>query len=197
MFVQLIRAKLGDEPGAWRAMERWEDDLRAGAHGFLGSTSGVTNDGEFVLIARFDSEEAARTNSDRPEQGQWWSELQQAFAGEATFFESGDVDVSMGGGSDDAGFVQILVGRGNRDEARSVIGGAEAVLRKERPDIIGGITAWRGDGSFIDVAYFRSEAEAREGEAKELSEEGRALFETFAAVLSVEEYLDLPRPRLT
>ena len=40
----------------------------------------------------------------------------------------------------------------------------EAELRKLRPDLIGGITAWHGDGSFTDVAYFTSEQEARKNE---------------------------------
>lgn len=52
------------------------------------------------------------------------------------------------------------------------------------------------DGRFIDVAYFRSEREAREGEARELSEEGRAIVEQFGRVLAAEGYADIPRPRL-
>ena len=32
----------------------------------------MTADGRMVALVRFDSEEAARRNSDRPEQGAWW-----------------------------------------------------------------------------------------------------------------------------
>lgn len=196
MFVQIIRAPVGDEGALVAALDRWETELRAGAPGFLGSTAGLTPDGEVVLVARFDSEDAARRNSDRPEQGAWWAELEQALAGPARFFESAEVDVSMGGGSDDAGFVQVFWGNGDRDAARSVMFQSEPILRMERPDILGGFTVWQEDGRFIDVAYFRSEREAREGEAKELSEQGRAVFEQFGRVLAVEGYADIPKPRL-
>lgn len=195
MFVQVIRGRSADEAGILSALERWETDLRPGADGFLGSTAGIAKDGQFVLVARFVNEEAARRNSDREEQGAWWAMIEQAFAGPVAFFDSSEVDVSMGGGSDDAGFVQVLFGRGDRERARQVLAQGEEVLRSERPDIIGGITAWREDGSFIDVAYFQSEAEARAGESQEMSAEGRGLFEQLGVVMPVHEYLDLPGPR--
>lgn len=195
MFVQVIRGTVSDEVAILQALERWEAELRPGAEGFLGSTAGLTSDGQVVLVARFADEATARRNSDRPEQGLWWADAQRAFAGPVSFFESTDVDLSMGGGSDNAGFVQVLIGVGDREQARHILKSGEDVLRRERPDIIGGITAWHEDGSFIDVAYFRSEAEARAGEAQEMSVEGRTLFEQLAVVMSVREYLDLPDPR--
>ncbi len=196
MFVQVIRAPVRDEGAVVAALDRWETELRPGATGFLGSTAGLTTGGEVVLVARFDSEEAARRNSDRPEQGAWWAKVEQALAGPARFFESAEVDVSMGGGTDGAGFVQVFWGSGDRDAARSVMVQAEPILRAERPDILGGFTVWLEDGRFIDVAYFRSEKEAREGEAKELSEQGQAVFEQFGRVLAAEGYADIPDPRL-
>lgn len=195
MFVQVIRSRLADDVATLKALERWQTELREGAEGFLGSTAGVSRDGQFILVARFADEAAARLNSSRSEQGLWWAEVERAFAGPAAFFESHDVDVSMGGGSDDAGFVQILIGEGDRELARRVLQQGEDVLRRERPDIIGGITAWRAGGSFIDVAYFRSEAEARAGESREMAPDGRALFQQLAIVMQVQEYLDLPHPR--
>lgn len=195
MFVQVIRGRLAEEAAMLGALERWEAELRPGAEGFLGSTAGLAKGGQFVLVARFANEAAARSNSDRQEQDLWWAEAERAFAGPVAFFESNDVDVSMGGGSDDAGFVQVLIGRGDRGQARHILRKGEDVLRQERPDIIGGITAWREGGSFIDVAYFRSEAEARAGESQEMSAEGLALFEQLAIVMPVQEYLDLPNPR--
>lgn len=195
MFVQFIRGRLADESAILDALERWEVELRPTAGGFLGSTAGVAQDGQFVLMARFTDEDAARRNSNREEQGAWWRTAEHAFTDPVVFFDSSDVDVSMGGGADDAGFVQVLIGRGDRQRARDLLEKGEGILRRERPDIIGGITAWHGGGKFVDVAYFRSEAEAREGEAKELSAEGRAWFEQLAAVMPVQEYLDLRQPR--
>ena len=37
---------------------------------------GMCDDGTFVALARFESAEAARRNSDRPEQGEWWAECE-------------------------------------------------------------------------------------------------------------------------
>lgn len=192
VFVQVIRGKVADSSTLHAALDRWETEVRPGATGFLGSTAGVSTDGELLLVARFESEDVARRNSDRPEQGAWWSEFEQALAEPAAFAESSEVDVSMGGGSDDAGFVQVFWGRGDRAAARSAMLRAEPILRRERPDILGGFTIWLEDDRFIDVAYFRSEQEAREGEARELSEEGRAVFEEFGRVLAAEGYADIP-----
>lgn len=196
MFVQVIRGAVGDVSAIHAALDRWDAELRAGATGFVGSTAGVTTDDELILVARFESADAARRNSERAEQSEWWAELEQALAGAPLVFESSDVDLSMGGGSNEARFVQVFWGRGNRDGARAVMVEAEPILRRERPDILGGFTVWFEDDRFIDVAYFRSEREAREGEARELSEEGRAVFEEFGRVLAAEGYADIPEPRL-
>lgn len=195
MFVRVIRGKLGDQAALLGALDGWDAEVRPGAHGFLGSTAGTTRDGQFVLVRRFADQETAGRDSEREEHRAWWAVARKAFAGPVVVFDSNDVDVSMGGGADDAGFVQILIGQGERRRALDVLTRGEDVLRRERPDIIGGFTAWHDDGNFVDVAYFRSEAEAREGETKSLSAEGRALFEQLAAAMPVREYLDVPQPR--
>jgi hypothetical protein len=73
--------------------------------GWLGSTAGLTGDGQFVALARFESEEAARRNSVRPEQDQWWMETSKLFAGEVIFRDSSDVIVDVNGDPGTAGFV--------------------------------------------------------------------------------------------
>ncbi len=69
MFVQVITARTSDAAQVRAALDRWNEELAPGAEGWLGSTSGVTEDGRLVALARFESEEAAQRNSDRPEQG--------------------------------------------------------------------------------------------------------------------------------
>ncbi len=68
MFIQVIQGKVSDEAGLRRCMDRWTEDVRPGATGFLGCTQGLCDDGTFIALARFESAEAARRNSERPEQ---------------------------------------------------------------------------------------------------------------------------------
>lgn len=58
--------------------DEWREKLAPGAEGWLGGTYGVTDDGEFVAVVRFESREAATKNSARPEQGECGSRCQPA-----------------------------------------------------------------------------------------------------------------------
>lgn len=193
MFVTVIRARSVDNATTQSAWKQWAAALRLGCDGFLGSTAGVAPNGQLVLVARFTDEEAARRSATPGNGASEWALIERACVPPLAVFESEQVDVSMGGGSDDAGFVQVLFGHGDRVRARDVLLRGEAVLQRERPDIIGGFTAWR-DRTFVDVAYFRSESEARAGESRELSAEGREWFEQLASVMEFDEFVDLPHP---
>ena len=181
MFVQIIQGKVRDPDLLQRQMGRWRTDVKPGAIGFLGSTSGVTDDGSVVVIARFESEDAARANSERPEQGTWWEATAPAYEGEVTFHDCAEVDVILGGGSDDAGFVQVMQGRAVDPQQMRTAGRAmEDDLHAARPDIIGGIVGWYGDRQFTQVTYFESEEAARKGESvtqdgPEMAEWGKML----------------------
>lgn len=166
MFVQIVEGPLADVERFRREAGRWSAELRPGAVGFLGATWGVSPDGTGVLVARFASEAAAAANSNRPEQGAWWEAMAPAFE-RVTFRDCETVDTMMGGGSDDAGFVQVIEGRAkDRESARRMMREAEDQLSQDRPEILGGLVAWHGDdGKFTQVVYFRSEDEARAGEA--------------------------------
>ena len=119
MFVQVIRGQVTDREQVHAALDRWSEQLAASAEGWLGSTAGVTGDGRFVALARFESAQAARRNSDRPEQGRWWAETSQLFTGEVTFRDSSEVTVDVHGDPDQAGFVQVMQGRASDlDRAR-------------------------------------------------------------------------------
>ena len=82
MFIQVIQGKTNDKAGLLRQNERWEQELAPAAKGYLGMTGGVADDGTAIFLARFESEQAAEANSDRPEQGAWWNETAKAFGGE-------------------------------------------------------------------------------------------------------------------
>ena len=196
MFVQVIQGRVNDEAGLRKQLDRWVSDLAAGASGWLGATGGVSSDREFVGIVRFESEEAARANGDRPEQGEWWNETAKCFDGDVTFVDCPEVDLFLDGGSDDAGFVQIIQGRADREELRSRATELNETLRRLRPDVIGGLVAWHGDGRFTQAVYFTSEAEAREGETRELSPEDVAARDEVLSLLHDVRYVDLREPWL-
>ncbi|HEX8508242.1 MAG TPA: hypothetical protein VF635_01910 [Propionibacteriaceae bacterium] len=50
-------------------------ELAPGAIGWLGSTTGVTDDSILVSVARFESAAAARASRERPGHRRWWQEL--------------------------------------------------------------------------------------------------------------------------
>lgn len=196
MFVQVITAPVGDAETIKRAMDSWDEARRPQARGFLGATSGISAQDTFVAVARFESEELARHNSDDPAQTAWWNELSKGFAGEATFHDCTEVETSGGGGSDEAGFVQVIQGRTRDKQAVQNAGKEfEARMSELRPDIIGSLTAWDGD-IFTDVVYFTNEAEARAGEAKPLPADMQAEMEAWQSMTEGTQFYDLNDPHL-
>lgn len=198
MFVQIVRGKVKDADALRAAIERWVKELKPGAIGYLGSTSGVADDGTGVFVARFDSEASARANSDRPEQTDWWNNTaSKLWEGDVTFLDFNDVEVSAGGGSDSAGFVQIMFGKVKDVAADKELGRRmDAQMGSVRPDVIGSVTGYMPDGRFAMVIYFTSEAEAREGEKKDMPAELQgAMQDAMANVEGEVEFVDLRNPQ--
>ena len=196
MFVQIIEGHVSDRSQAHAALERWATELAPEAPGWLGSTAGVTEDGRLVLFARFESEDAARANSDRVEQGQWWSVTSKLFTDEPVFRNSSDVDVDLQGDPDRAGFVQVIRGRtSDPARARELMGDDSPQWAEWRPDIIGSLGIGHGEGRYTMALYFTSEAEAREGERKETPPELKPLMEEMESLeVGEPEFLDLKDP---
>jgi hypothetical protein len=197
MFIQVIQGQVSDRDELRDALETWHRELAPGAIGWLGSTSGVTDDGRFITLARFESAEAAQRNSNRTEQHNWWMETAKLFAGDVAFHDCSQVSTFLAGGSDDAGFVQVIQGAVRDPERMDQLSRqVERPLRRFRPDIIGWTTALHGDGNFTQAVYFTSEAEAREGERREPPEEVRALMVEEQQLMSDLKYYDLNDPIL-
>jgi hypothetical protein len=196
MFVQVITAPVGDAETIKRTMDRWDTERRPQAKGFLGATSGISSQNTFVAVARFESEELARQNSDDPAQTAWWNELSKGFAGEATFHDCTEITISGGGGSDEAGFVQVIQGRAiDKQALQSMSKEFEDRMAEVRPDVLGSLTAWDGD-FYTDVIYFTNEAEARAGEAKPLPADMQAEMERWQASTEGAQFHDLKDPKL-
>jgi hypothetical protein len=198
VFVQVLQGQVADASKVRAAFDRWAQELAPGATGWLGSTAGVTEDGRFIALARFQSQEAARANSDRPEQDRWWAETSQLFAGQATFKDSSDVTVDLTGDPDAAGFVQVIQGRGSDpDRARELMGQDSPEWAAFRAEILGSLAVSHEGGAYTMAVYFTSEAEAREGERKQPPPELQAQMEEMAALgVGEPEFFDLKRPWL-
>jgi hypothetical protein len=198
MFVQVIRGQVTDPEQVHAALDRWSEQLAPGAAGWLGSTAGVTEDGRFVALARFESEEAARRNSDRPEQGQWWTDTAKLFTGEVSFRDSSDVTEDVTGDPDRASFVQVMQGRGSDPErARELMAENPDEWAAFRPDVLGSVAVGQEGGAYTMAMYFTSEEAAREGERKEPPPELKAQMEEMNKLsIGEPEFLDLRQPWL-
>jgi hypothetical protein len=197
MFVQVIQGQVADADELRASFDRWLRDLSPGSVGWRGSTAGVTEDGVAIVVARFESEESARRNSDRPEQTQWWMETAKLFAGDVTFHDCTEVHQFGAGGSDEAGFVQIMQGRyTDPPRAMELMRGSDEGLSRLRPDVIGGMLCMHGDGGFTTAVYFTSEAEARMGEKKEPPPDLKALMDEEMSITEDLRFFDLKEPLL-
>jgi hypothetical protein len=198
MFAQVIQGKTSKPEELDAALNRWLKDLAPDASGWLGSTSGVTEDGRAIAVVRFESEEDARRNSNRPEQDQWWSETAKLFDGEATFRDSTNVTVDVQGDPDQASFVQVMQGRSSDPErAKQLMDQDADKWNAFRPDVVGSVSIGHEGGAYTMVMYFTSEAEAREGERKEPPPELQAQMEEMGKLSVGEtEFFDLKQPRI-
>jgi hypothetical protein len=196
MFVQVIKGRVADPARVKAALDRWAEELAPGAEGWLGTTAGVTEDGRFIAAARFSSEEAARRNSDRPEQDRWWSETSRLFDGEPSFDDSSDVEVDTNGDPAAATFVQVMQGRTSDPErARRLMAEDSTDWSAFRPDMLGSVAAGHDGGAYTMMMWFTSEAEAREGEAKEPPPELKAQMDEMGTLSVGEpEFFDLKDP---
>ncbi|TQL66414.1 hypothetical protein FB381_0269 [Nocardioides albertanoniae] len=164
MFIQMIQGPCTRQDEAHQVLDEWRRELAPGATGWLGGTYGFTDDDQLVAVVRFESREAAMANSDRPEQGEWAAKMDAVMDGPMEFHDCDDVTLMMDGGSDDAGFVQIIRGRVDDPSRLKAMVADTTMLHEARPEILGGTLAIEADGSFIDTIAFTNEADARKGE---------------------------------
>ncbi len=192
MFIQIIQGRCARQDELRALTDEWLEQLSPGADGWLGGTYGFTDDGTFVGVVRFDSREKAMANSERPEQGAWAERMAALFDGPVEFHDSDDVTLLFGGGSDDAGFVQVI--RGKVDDPgplRALLTNGADALHEMRPDILGATLAIEPDGTFTETVAFTDEAGARKGEAAPPPPDVAAEFEQ---VMQGATFYDLRHP---
>jgi hypothetical protein len=195
VFIQIIQGICHDADALRRQTQTWSAEIAPKAEGYLGGTYGVTDDNRFIGVVRFESKEAAARNSARPEQDAWWSVTKKAFDGQVTFHDCDDAATFLDGGSDNAGFVQVIQGRTTDPERyRAFANRPMDGLRQARPEVIGGTMALDPDGYITQTIAFTSEEAARKGESQEMPEEERKAFEEEMSQLKDVTYLDLRHP---
>jgi hypothetical protein len=187
MFIQVLRGRAIDREGLMRQLDRWQEELSGSAEGWLGCTAGVTDDDRFVGSFRFETTELAQRNSDRPEQTAWWNEFSKHLD-TPRFWDCPLVEEYRNGGSDQAGFVQVIQTRVLRpEEFRDTI---KTMAASTRDDVIGSVVGWQGS-RFTEFVYFTSEEEARKGEG---SQPQQAALEHIWPRTEQIEYFDLRSP---
>ena len=198
MFVQVIQGDVSDAARVRAQLDKWVEAVAPGAVGWLGSTSGVTDDGTLIALARFESAEAARQNSDRPEQTAWWQQTAALFTGEPVFHDSTSVEAATPGDPSQAGFVQVMQGRSSDpDRARELMANDPADWQKFRPDILGTVSVGHDGDAWTMAIYFTSEESARAGERKEPPPEmAEMMKEMDALAIGQPAFFDLRDPWL-
>ena len=197
MFIQVIQGRCSHQDEMRELARRWREEVAPGAIGWLGGTYGFTDDGEMIAVVRFESREAAEANAARPEQQAMWSQMEKLFDGPVEFHDCNRVVMMMDGGSDEAGFVQVLRGRlDDPDALEAGMHDMETMLHEARPEIIGATFAIEDDGTFTETVAFTDEAAARDGEMRAIPIAGELhdAMMRFDSMVHDVEYRDLHAP---
>ena len=168
--------------------------MMADRPGWLGGTYGFTDDDRFLGIVRFDSGSACKDAAGTSEAATMWAGAEALFDGRCEIHESEDVSMMLDGGSDSAGFVQVMRGRvGDADTLRHITSDTQmtSMLHEARPEIIGATLAMEPDGTFLETIAFTDEDSARKGEQLDMPQEVR---DQLMAAMTDVEYLDLHQP---
>ena len=191
MYIQMAQGKCDRQDEMRQLIDDWSTEM-AGREGWLGGTYGFTDDGRFVGVVRYESAAACeRLFADEVSKKGWATA--QGLCQNLEMHESGDVTMVLEGGSDSAGFVQVMTGRvADADRMRHLISDEmTAMLHQARPEILGATLAIEPDGRFMETIGFTDEATARQGEQMEMPADVRAELESAMAEV---QYADLHHP---
>jgi hypothetical protein len=191
MFIQMIQGRCSRQDELHALLDEWGRDLAPTAGGWLGGTYGFTDDDMFVGVVRFASKDAAMANSDRPEQSAWAERMAALFDGPIEFHDCDDVTLLMDGGSDDAGFVQVIRGRVDDPARLRAMFTDTTAIHEMRPEIVGATLAIEPDGTFTETVSFTDEDSARRGEQIEPPADIR---EALAYAMQGATFYDLHHP---
>jgi hypothetical protein len=198
VFIQVIQGQVRHAEPIYVELDVWLKEIAVSAEGWLGSTAGVTDDRRFIGLIRFQSAEAARRQSARPEQTHWWNAFTELFPEPPTFHEASDVFIDVPHEPDNARFVQVMQGRGtDMYRARELMGSHSKEWSNFRPEILGTVGGLYDDGAYTVAVYFPDEAAARAGEHKPPPPELQVEVDELNSLsVGIPEYFDLREPWL-
>ena len=194
MFIQIIQGKCTRQDELRALADTWREEMAPSADGWLGGTYGFTDDDQFVGVIRFESREAAMRNSERPEQGEWAKRMTALIDGPVEYHDCDDVTLMLDGGSDDAGFVQVIRGKVDDPQKLKSLMGDTDMLHELRPEILGATLAIEADGTFTETVAFTDEKSARAAESKEMPEMPADVRETLDTAMQNAKFYDLHHP---
>lgn len=197
MFIQIMQGRCTRQDELRALAEGWAEELGPRSEGWLGSTFGFTDDDMFVGVVRFTDRAAAMRNSERPEQAAWATRMTALMDGPVEFHDCDDVSLMMDGGSDTAGFVQVIRGRvadPSRLKAMLTDESSTRMLHEARPEILGATLAFEEDGTFTETIAFTSEAAAREGEQRAMPDMPDDIRATLEEAMTGARFYDLHHP---
>jgi hypothetical protein len=178
-------------------MERWRRDVAPSVVGWLGATAGVTQDGRYIALVRFESEWATKADSVRPVQDAWGADTSGLFDGEVTVRDGTAAYTHMTGDPHQSGFVQDIQGRtSDRGRFRELLRAEESYWFC-RPDLLGETVVEHGHSAWTMALYCTTEAEVRAGERQAMPAEWQAVFaEQQQLMIGEPEFFDLRQPWL-
>lgn len=198
LFLQVICGPVKDAQRVRELHQRWVEQLSPNAEGWVAADAGVTDTGEYVGVFRFVSAEAARRNSQRPEQDQWWRELHEQFSGDVLIADCPEMEEYGDARPDDAGFMQLVLGRGENigGMLREITQAKSHHTEQSHLDVLGGLIAATGGGQFADVIYYTSEDAARSGPTGEFLQTGITLIEKLGGFVTDVRVYEVRNPWL-
>lgn len=183
MFSQVVQGHTKDPAAVRRALKRW-----APTAGITIITAGVTEDGRFIAVTTFESEEAAPAAT-----GDWRGVLD----GQVTVRNGTRTDVFTPGDPSRARFVQVVQGQvTDLAEARRHKDALQEELAVHLRCLLGTLTVEHDQERFTRVLYFSTEEEARAGERDMPAAVRRRDEPALRLLVGPVEFLDLRDPWL-
>ena len=121
--------------------------------------------------------------------------MEACFDGEVTFHDCDNAMLFLGGGSDDAGFVQIIQGRiTDPEKFRHFMEQPMDALQEARPEIIGGTIAMEPDGWFTQTVASAARRRPARARRRRCPSEIQQQYQDEMSSMQDVKYLDLHHP---